>query len=283
MHCAYLPRGKGSTNETSSKCMKNTNEIARQRIDFLRTVPIRTTTAACVLPEYTWSRPDSLFFPSGRKAGLALDCGPPLNILLTPSVEKCWSRYSSIVLCPVIWELFPMKPFKSHLVHADTISTRSAGACTGLPHLCASATPKELGSTREATETSGHNRAIRKELVSIVWLYFAVQKSFGAILRQDIIGAGALSNQYCIAAWSTEAAPGIWEASTCHLPYDTFLSHILINVTRLKHRIQASSNMTHEVKVWFGCLGPHEPNLSLCHVETGVILDRTQCKHTGKA
>lgn len=84
--------------------------------------------------------------------------------------------------------------------------------------------------------------------VSRVWLYFAVQKSFGAILRQTSL-IEALSNQYCIAAWSIEEAiAGIKGASIFYLLYHKVPFPFLSNCSRLKYHILAFSKQLLSLK-----------------------------------
>lgn len=77
-----------------------------------------------------------------------------------------------------------------------------------------------------------------EDMVSRVWLYFAVQKSFGAIFETNIIEIEALSNQYCIAAWSIEGATLGTQKMCLHLRGS---SPLLTKFTRIKQHTLASS------------------------------------------
>lgn len=86
-----------------------------------------------------------------------------------------------------------------------------------------------------ALKHQGTNRPIERDLVSRVWLYFAVQKSFGAILRQT-----SLKERLCQINTALQLGPlkrphlGYDRSFYIYLLYDSFLFPLLSSI-RLKH------------------------------------------------
>lgn len=103
--------------------------------------------------------------------------------------------------------------------------------------------PSQSGHKQTDTEGSGFQSLALFCSTEIIWSHFGI----------DIIEVEALSNQYCIAAWSIEeATPGIQKMLphfTCFF-FDKFLSPSLVNFIRLKHHILASSKQIPKSGVW---------------------------------
>lgn len=87
-----------------------------------------------------------------------------------------------------------------------------------------------MASTLRAIKRQGTNRPVERELVSRVWLYFAVQKSSGAILRQT-----SLKKRLCQVNTALQLGPlkKLLHTITSfyiYLLYDRFLSLLLSSI-----------------------------------------------------